>query len=106
MGKHFFDYEDGDFAHTISDNMAIDSDGDMLMRMGDNMAMDIDTGELHFISGWSDDEDDDWKAIMAAENYSLPPLFLNIYDFFVYYFHGGVADGIHFTHPQHLVGCL
>lgn len=39
--------------------MAIDSDGDMLMRMGDNMAMDIDTGELHFISGWSDDEDDD-----------------------------------------------
>lgn len=59
MGKHFFDYEDGDFAYTISDNMAIDSDGHMLMRMGDNMAMDIDTGESHFISGWSDDEDDD-----------------------------------------------
>ena len=59
MGKHFFDYEDGDFAHTISDNMAIDSVGNMLMRMGDNMAMDINTGELHFISGWSDDEDDD-----------------------------------------------
>lgn len=59
MKKHFFDYEDGDFAHTISDNMAIDSDGDMLMRMGDNMAMDIDTGEVHFISGWSDDDDDD-----------------------------------------------
>ena len=39
MGKHFFDYDDGDFAHTISDNMAIDSDGDLLMRMGDNMAM-------------------------------------------------------------------
>lgn len=59
MGKYFFDYEDRDFAHTISDNMAIDSDGDMLMRMSDNMAMDIDTGELHFISGWSGDEDDD-----------------------------------------------
>ena len=26
MGKHFFDFEDGDFAHSISDNMAIDSD--------------------------------------------------------------------------------
>ena len=59
MGKHFFDYEDGDFAHSISDNMAIDSDGDLLMRMADNMAMYIDSGELHIISDWSNDEDDD-----------------------------------------------
>ena len=59
MGKHFFDYEDGDFAYYISDNMAIDSDGDLLMRMGDNMAMDMDSGELHIISGWPNDEDDD-----------------------------------------------
>ena len=43
MGKHFFDYDVGDFEHTISDNMA----------------MDMDSGELHIISGWSDDEDDD-----------------------------------------------
>ena len=43
MGKHFFDYDDGNFAHTISDNMA----------------MDMDSGELHIISGWPDDEDDD-----------------------------------------------
>ena len=41
MSKHFFDYDDGDFAHTISDNMA----------------MDMDSGELHIISSW-DDEDD------------------------------------------------
>ena len=59
MSKHFFDFEDGDFAHSISDNMAIDSDGDLLMRMGDNMAMDMDSGELHIISGWSNDEADD-----------------------------------------------
>ena len=39
MSKHFFDFEDGAFAHTISDNMAINSDGNLLMRMGDNMAM-------------------------------------------------------------------
>lgn len=45
MGKHFFDFEDGDFANSISDNMAIDSDGDLLMRMGDNMAMDMDSGD-------------------------------------------------------------
>lgn len=59
MGKHFFDFDDGDFAYTISNNMAIDSDGDMLMRIGDNMSMDIDTGELHLISGWPNDNDDD-----------------------------------------------
>lgn len=59
MGKHFFDYEDGDFAHSISDNMAIDSDGDLLMRIADNMSMDIDSGELHIISDWFNDEDDD-----------------------------------------------
>ena len=33
MSKHFFDYDDGDFAYTVSDNMAIDSDGNMMMRM-------------------------------------------------------------------------
>ena len=59
MGKHFFDYEDGDFAYSISDNMAIDSDGDLLMRIDDNMAMDMDSGEFHIISGWTNGEDDD-----------------------------------------------
>ena len=59
MGKHFFDYDGGNFAHTITDNMAIDFDGDLLMRMGDNMALDMDSGDLHFISGWSDKMDDD-----------------------------------------------
>ena len=48
MSKHFFDYDDGDYVHSISDNMAIDSDGNMMMRMSDNMAMDMDSGELHF----------------------------------------------------------
>ena len=57
MSRNFFDYDDGDFAHTISNNMAIDSDGDLLMRMGDNMAMNMVSGDLHFISGWSDDDD-------------------------------------------------
>ena len=59
MGKNFFDYDDGDFVHTMSDNMALDSDGDLMMRMENNMAMDMDSGELHIISGWPDDEDDD-----------------------------------------------
>ena len=46
MSKRFFDYNDGDFVHSISDNMAIDSDGDLMMRMGDNMAMDMDSGDI------------------------------------------------------------
>ncbi len=59
MGKRFFDFIDGDFAYSISDNMAIDSDGDLLMRMCDNMTMDMDSGELHIISGWPNEEDND-----------------------------------------------
>ena len=59
MSKHFFDYEDGDFAFSISDDMAMDSDGNMMMRMGDNMAMDMDSGELHIISGWKNDDNED-----------------------------------------------
>ena len=58
MGKHFFDFEDGDFAFTVSDNMAMDSDGNMMMRMGDNMAMDMDSGDIHLVSSWPDDDED------------------------------------------------
>ena len=57
MSKRFFDYDDGDFLMSISDNMAMDSDGNLMMRMSDNMAMDMDSGDIHFISGWSDDEE-------------------------------------------------
>lgn len=59
MGKHFFDFEDGDFAFSISDNMAMDSDGDLMMRMGNNMAMDMDTSDIHMISSWPNDDDED-----------------------------------------------
>ena len=59
MGKHFFDFEDGDFAFTVSDNRAMDSDGNMMMRMGDNMAMDMDSGDIHLVSSWPDDDEDD-----------------------------------------------
>ena len=45
--------------HAFSDSMAMDSDGHMMMQMGDSMAMDMDSGELHVVSGWPDDGDDD-----------------------------------------------
>ena len=59
MSKPFFDYEDGDFAFSISDDMAMDSDGNMMMRIGDNMAMGMDSGELHIISDWKNDDSED-----------------------------------------------
>ena len=34
MSKYIFDYDDGDFAMSISDSMAMDSDGNLMMRMG------------------------------------------------------------------------
>lgn len=43
----------------MSDNMAMDSDGHMMMRMGDNMAMDMDSGEVHMVSSWERDDEDD-----------------------------------------------
>ena len=55
----FFDVDDGDMIFGISNDMGMDSAGNMMMRVGDNMAMDMDSGELHFVSGWNDD-DDDW----------------------------------------------
>ena len=57
MSKHFFDYDDGDFAMSISDSMAMDSEGNLMMRMGDHIAMDMDTGDIHMISSWTDDDE-------------------------------------------------
>ena len=59
MSKHFFDFEDGELCRPISDNMAVNSDGDLLLKMSDNMVMDMDSGDLHIISGWSSDDDED-----------------------------------------------
>lgn len=61
----FFDYSDGNFAMPMSNNMAMDSSGNLMMRMGDHMAMDMTSGEMHMVSGWSsnkndDDDEDDW----------------------------------------------
>jgi len=31
-----------------------------MMRMADNMAMDMENGEIHFVSSWPSDDDDDY----------------------------------------------
>lgn len=58
MHNSIFDYDDSDSIFPTSSNMGIDSDGNLHMRMGDNMSMDMDTGELHFTSGWENNDDD------------------------------------------------
>ena len=54
----FFDIFKGKFGFKMSDDMGMDSDGDMMMRVGNNMAMDMDSGELHMVTGWDDDDND------------------------------------------------
>ena len=59
MSKPIFDMDVGDYIFSTSGNMGFDSDGNMMMRMSDNMAMDMDSGELHFVSSWDDEDEDD-----------------------------------------------
>ena len=53
---------------TASDDMGMDSDGNMMMRVGDNMAMDMDSGELHMVSGWDDDNDHGFHSSWDDDN--------------------------------------
>ena len=48
--------------------MGMDSDGNMMMRVGDNMAMDMDSGELHMVSGWDDDNDHGFRSSWDDDN--------------------------------------
>lgn len=57
MSRSFFDYDDGDFLFAVSDNMVMDSEGDLMMRMSDNTVLDFNSGDLHFISLWEDEDD-------------------------------------------------
>lgn len=58
MSKQILDFDDGDLIFTTSENIGFDSDGNMMMKMSDNMAMDMDSGEIHFVSSWDEEEDD------------------------------------------------
>ena len=64
----FFDIFKGKFGFKMSDDMGMDSDGDMMMRVGDSMAMDMDSGELHMVSGWDDDDDHGFRSSWDDDN--------------------------------------
>ena len=53
-----FDYDDGDFIMGGDDGIGFDSDGDMMLRIGNGMAMDMDSGDIHIVSGWDEDDED------------------------------------------------
>lgn len=54
-----FDYEGGDFIHTLSDSMAMDVDGNLMMKLSDNMVIDMASGDIHMISSWPSDAEKD-----------------------------------------------
>lgn len=56
MSKPIFDFSDGDYIYNTFGNMLMDSDGDIMMRLSDNMAMDMDSGDIHLISSWNDED--------------------------------------------------
>ena len=57
MCNRFLGYDDDDFAMSISDSVEMDSDGNLLICMGNHIAMDMDTGDIHMISSWPDDDE-------------------------------------------------
>ena len=59
MYRNMLDYNDGDMLCQTSDNIAMDMEGHLMSRVADNMARDLDTGEIHLISSWSSDEEDE-----------------------------------------------
>ena len=58
MSKPVYDYENGDFIYRTSDNTGYDTSGNLHVRMSDHMSMDLNTGKLHYTTGWDDDDDD------------------------------------------------
>ena len=52
-----FDLDDDDFVFPLSNDMAMDSNRDLMIRLGDNMALDLESGDLHMVMGWDDEED-------------------------------------------------
>ncbi len=52
-----FDLDDDDFVFPLSNDMAMDSNGDLMIRLSSNMALDLESGDLHMVMGWDEEED-------------------------------------------------
>ena len=53
-----YDCEDGDYIFG-SGKYRYDSDGHRMRHMGGNRAMDMETGDIHHVHGWDDEDEDD-----------------------------------------------
>ena len=58
MLKQILNFDDGNLIFPTPGNVGFDSNGNMVLKMSDNMAMDMDSGEIHFVSSWDEEEDD------------------------------------------------
>lgn len=57
MGN-YFDYTTGEFGFNMGDDsMLMNQEGGLLMRTSDTSAIDLETGELHIISSFDNDEE-------------------------------------------------
>ena len=57
MGKFFMNLDDGDIGFAF-DEFGINSKGEPVMRVGDNMITNMNTGEVHFVDSWPDEQND------------------------------------------------
>lgn len=55
----FLDLESGELGFFMGNDTLISSDGHLMSRMSDSSALDLDTSELHLISSFGFDDDDD-----------------------------------------------
>lgn len=58
-----FDFTKSEFLFDSGDDMAMDTEEHIYVRVSDDCAMDLESGELHFTSGWDsyeDEQDDLW----------------------------------------------
>ena len=53
-----YDCEDGDHIFG-SGKYRYDSDSHRMRHMGGNRAMDMETGDIHHVHGWDDEDEDD-----------------------------------------------
>lgn len=58
MSPLILDYNDSDYVVRLSDNMAVDNDGHTMLKTGNNTAIDMETGEMHIVSPWHDNDED------------------------------------------------
>ena len=56
MVKFIYDCDDNDIIVPVSPSLGVDLKGNAMVRVGDNVAVEVDSGEVHVVSSWKDEE--------------------------------------------------